>query len=155
MQAGHGHTGGGVFGLCNRRFQGGTLTCGAGVAGVVRRPKRALLGDGALGAARGWGYLRMPTGFLPTEDQGYVIVGAQTPPESSAGRTVDVVKRIEEHFAGEPAVARRTMLVGSGFSGPGPHVALPFVPLTAWHERGPHDGPHQPRPPPQYLRHLR
>jgi len=140
VEAGHGHAKGGFFGWFNRTFHAGTLAYRSGVGGILRRPIRSLMVYAALVAALGWGYVRMPTSFLPVEDQGFVLVDAQTPPESSAGRTTDVVRRIEEHFASEPAVANRTMLVGYGFSGQGQNAALAFVTLKDWKERGPNDG---------------
>ena len=137
---GHGHAGTGFFGWFNRRFRAGTLAYRAGVAGMLRRPVRALLVYAALVAALGWGYARMPSSFLPVEDQGYVIVDAQTPPEAATARTRDVVERIEAHFAAEPAVAGRTTLLGFGFSGQGQNAAIAFVTLKDWAERGPGDG---------------
>ncbi|WP_156453710.1 efflux RND transporter permease subunit, partial [Methylobacterium sp. CCH5-D2] len=119
IEAGHGHDKGGFFGWFNRRFRSGTLAYRSGVAGLLRRPVRALLVYGLLVAALGWGYLRMPSSFLPIEDQGYVIVDAQTPPESATGRTLDVAKRIEAHFAREPGIDSQTLLLGFGFSGQG------------------------------------
>ena len=140
VAAGHGHAKGGFFGWFNRRFQAGTLAYRSGVAGMLRRPVRALLVYAALVAALGWGYVRMPTSFLPIEDQGYVIVDAQTPPESSTERTLDVAKRMEAHFGTEAAVATRVVLLGYGFSGQGQNAALSFVTLKDWKERGPDDG---------------
>ena len=137
---GHGHEKGGFFGWFNRRFRAGTMNYRAGVAGILRRPVVSLAVYAAVIAAMGWGYLRLPSSFLPTEDQGYVIVDAQTPPESSTQRTLDVVKKIEGHFGAEPGVAERTMLVGYGFSGQGQNAALAFVTLKDWAERGPNDG---------------
>ncbi|OAH19023.1 acriflavine resistance protein B [Methylorubrum populi] len=140
IEAGHGHAKGGFFGWFNRRFQAGTLAYRSGVAGMLRRPVRALLVYAALVAALGWGYLRMPSSFLPIEDQGYVIVDAQTPPESATGRTLDVAKRIEAHFGAESAVAARVTLLGYGFSGQGQNAAITFVTLKDWKERGPSEG---------------
>ncbi len=137
---GHGHAGTGFFGWFNRRFRAGTRAYRAGVAGMLRRPLRSLLVYAALVVALGWGYARMPSSFLPIEDQGYVIVDAQTPPESATARTRDVVERIEAHFGAEPAVAGRTTLLGFGFSGQGQNAAIAFVTLKDWAERGSGDG---------------
>ncbi|GJD73243.1 efflux RND transporter permease subunit [Methylobacterium goesingense] len=140
VEAGHAHAKGGVFGWFNRRFAAGTNAYRSGVGGMLRRPVRALLVYAVLVAALGWAYVRMPSSFLPVEDQGYVIVDAQTPPESSAERTLDVAKRIEEHFAREPGVDNQILLLGFGFSGQGQNAALAFVGLKPWQERGPNDG---------------
>jgi multidrug efflux pump len=140
VAAGHGHAKGGFFGWFNRRFQAGTIAYRSGVAGMLRRPVRALLVYVVLVAALGWGYVRMPSSFLPIEDQGYVIVDVQTPPESATGRTLDVAKRIEEHFVREPGLDSQTLLLGYGFSGQGQNAAINFVGLKPWAQRGPDDG---------------
>ncbi|MEH3143998.1 MAG: efflux RND transporter permease subunit [Methylobacterium frigidaeris] len=139
VEPGHAHSKGGFFGWFNRGFRSGTRAYRSGVGGILRRPVRALLVYAALLGALGYGYVLLPSSFLPTEDQGYVIVDTQTPPESSTGRTLDVAKRIEEHFGGEKAVARRVQLLGFGFSGQGQNTALSFVTLKDWSERGPGD----------------
>ncbi|KQP28769.1 acriflavine resistance protein B [Methylobacterium sp. Leaf102] len=140
VEAGHGHAKGGFFGWFNRRFQAGTLAYRSGVAGMLRRPVRALFVYALLVGALGWGYVRMPSSFLPIEDQGYVIVDVQTPPESSTERTLDVAKRIEDHFGGEAALASRVVLLGYGFSGQGQNASIAFVTLKDWKERGSKDG---------------
>ena len=140
VEAGHGHAKRGVFGWFNRRFRAGTLAYRSGVAGMLHRPVRALLVYAALIAALGWGYARMPSSFLPIEDQGYVIVDVQTPPESAMGRTLDVAERIEAQFGGEKAVASRVVLLGYGFSGQGQNASIAFVTLKDWKERGASDG---------------
>ncbi|ACL57959.1 efflux RND transporter permease subunit [Methylobacterium nodulans] len=129
----------GFFGWFNRWFRTGTRAYRAGVGGILRRPVRALVIYVVILGTLGWGVLRMPSSFLPLEDQGYVLVDVQTPPESAAGRTLDVLKRVEEHFAAEPAVANRVTLLGYGFSGQGQNAGLAFITLKDWNERGPND----------------
>ncbi|KQP40870.1 acriflavine resistance protein B [Methylobacterium sp. Leaf104] len=136
---GHGHGGHGVFGWFNRSFAAGTRAYRSGVDGTLRRPLRALVVYAGLIAALGWGYARMPSSFLPVEDQGYIIVDVQTPPESATGRTLDVAQAIEAHFAREPGVDNQTFLLGFGFSGQGQNAALNFIGLKPWGERGPAD----------------
>ena len=46
----------------------------------------------------GWGFSRLPTGFVPTEDQGYVFVNVQLPDAASKQRTVQVMKKLDEIF---------------------------------------------------------
>ena len=139
VEAGHGHAKGGFFGWFNRVFRSGTLAYLSGVLSLLRRPVRALLVYALLLGALGWGYMRMPTSFLPVEDQGIVLVDAQTPPDATVERTLDVARRIEDHFASEPAVATHVQLLGYGFSGQGQNAALAFVTLKDWKERGPND----------------
>ena len=53
----------------------------------------------------GAGFTRLPTGFLPEEDQGYAIIGVQLPSAASLARTSDVVKKIEAALADTPDFA--------------------------------------------------
>lgn len=133
------HAKAGFFGWFNRRFRQSASAYRAGVGLVINRPIRALVIYAALLAALGWGYMRMPSSFLPTEDQGYVIVDIQTPPDASSRRTLEVAQRIEQHFAKEPGVAENTMILGFGFSGQGQNTAIAFVTLKDWSQRGPND----------------
>ncbi len=48
-------------------------------------------------ALTGWWYQRLPTGFLPTEDQGYAIIGVQLPDAASQTRTRAVIDQVNEH----------------------------------------------------------
>ncbi|MEE7493364.1 efflux RND transporter permease subunit [Methylobacterium oryzae] len=139
IEAGHGHSKSGFFGWFNRTFRTGTQAYRLGVGGVLKRPLRGLLVYAALVCGLVLGLQRLPSSFLPIEDQGYAIVDLQTPPESSMDRTLDAVKRIEKHFAGEQAVRSRTTILGYGFSGQGQNVGLAFVTLKDWKERGKED----------------
>ncbi|MBZ5711567.1 efflux RND transporter permease subunit [Nannocystis pusilla] len=139
VQAGHGHARRGPFGWFNRGFEAATLGYRAGVGGVLRRPARFLAIYVALLGALAWSYERLPSSFLPTEDQGYLIVDVQTPPEASQQRTLEVIETIEAHFAGEAAVASVATIAGFGFSGQGQNAALAFVMLDDWSQRGPED----------------
>ncbi len=47
----------------------------------------------AILVAVGWALLRLPGGFLPIDDQGFITVDVQTPPESSYSRTLAAIKR--------------------------------------------------------------
>jgi hydrophobic/amphiphilic exporter-1 (mainly G- bacteria), HAE1 family len=53
----------------------------------------------------GWGFSRLPTGFLPEEDQGYGIIGVQLPSAASLARTEAVVQEIEKVLDGVPGIA--------------------------------------------------
>ena len=91
----------------------------------------------ALLVGLGWAYMRLPTAFIPNEDQGYLIVDMQAPPEASANRTIDVIKQVEDAFLSDPAVDRVFAIQGFSFSGAGQNAGLAFVTLKDWSERGP------------------
>ncbi|MBB5662650.1 hydrophobe/amphiphile efflux-1 (HAE1) family protein [Rhizobium leguminosarum] len=86
----------------------------------------------------GLGYLfvNLPSSFVPDEDQGFLIVDVQGPPEASRNRTVASLESIEAIFKKEPAVANVVAIQGFSFSGQGPNAALVFVTLKDWAERG-------------------
>jgi hydrophobic/amphiphilic exporter-1 (mainly G- bacteria), HAE1 family len=58
----------------------------------------------ALVVLTAWWYGRVPTGFLPTEDQGYILVSVQLPDAASQQRTRDVMKQIDDILADTPGV---------------------------------------------------
>jgi HAE1 family hydrophobic/amphiphilic exporter-1 len=60
----------------------------------------------------GWWYQKTPTGFLPTEDQGYVIIAVQLPDAASLDRTREVTERMSKIFANTPGVEHWFVLGG-------------------------------------------
>ncbi len=133
------HEKSGFFGWFNRGFSRTSKRYSGAVSSVVRRPGRFMIIYLALLIGLGWAYIRLPTAFLPNEDQGYLIVDIQTPPEASANRTLDVIKQVEDAFLAEKGVDRVFAISGFSFSGAGQNAALAFVPLKDWSERGPED----------------
>ena len=79
--------------------------------------------------------LRMPTSFLPTEDQGYLIANVQLPPGATRTRTLAVMQQAEGFFLSQPEVDKMVSVLGFSFSGSGQNAALAFVPLKPWDER--------------------
>ncbi len=78
-----------------------------------------------------------PSGFLPDEDQGYIIVVAQLPDGASKKRTLAVMDKVEGFFLSNPAVYGTNALVGQNFvfNTRGTYMATTFVPLKPWDER--------------------
>jgi len=87
----------------------------------------------------GWAFVRLPAGFLPIDDQGFLTVDVQTPPEASFNRTLDAVKRVEDFLGQRKGVDKITFLTGFSFLGQGQNTAQAFVTLKHWSERGPND----------------
>ena len=136
---GHHHAKGGFFGLFNRGFDKTTRGYGGIVGFMSRRAGRMMIIYLALLVGLGWAFMRLPASFLPVEDQGFLIVNVQAPPEASANRTLEVMKRVEEIFGKESAVTRIVSILGFSFSGSGQNAGLAFVTLKDWSERGPED----------------
>ena len=94
-----------LFRWFNRGFGAVTRGQTATVGFMVRRRAvTALLFLGVL-ALGGWGFTRLPTGFLPDEDQGFAIVGVQLPSAASLARTEATVKEVEAALRGTPGLA--------------------------------------------------
>jgi multidrug efflux pump len=133
----------GFFGWFNRGFKRTTHAYEGLVARIIRKAGRYLLIYAAVVAVVGLLYNKLPTSFLPNEDQGYIVVNVQLPPGATTSRTVDVVKKVEDYFMKESAVEKVISVLGFSFSGAGQNAALVFVPLKDWKERV---GPQQSAP---------
>jgi len=127
----------GVFAFFNRFFEWAQANYVGAVGHTIARSlvSIALFGIVVLVAL---GLFRVtPSGFLPDEDQGYIIAVAQLPDGASKKRTLAVMDRVEEFFTSNPAVYGTNALVGQNFvfNTRGTYMATTFVPLKPWHER--------------------
>lgn len=77
----------------------------------------------------------LPTGFLPAEDQGYVITAISLPPGATQERTKLVADKVTEYVRGNPDVRDISIVLGFSFFGTGPNQAIGFVGLKDWKER--------------------
>ncbi|QCK86296.1 multidrug efflux RND transporter permease subunit [Phreatobacter aquaticus] len=139
VEAGHHHEKRGFFGWFNRGFNKTSRGYSSVVGHLVRRGGRYMVIYLILLAGMGYLYLRLPTSFLPNEDQGYVIVNFQAPSDATVNRTMVAIERAEKQFASEPAVDRIVTVKGFSFFGLGQNAALAFVTLKDWSVRGPRD----------------
>lgn len=129
----------GFFGGFNRRFEALTQGYQRWVVQALKHSGRYLLIYGVLLIGLGLCFSRLPSSFLPVEDQGYTITDIQLPPGASKSRTLQVVEQIEAHNAQEAAAANSTVLLGFSFSGSGQNAALAFTTLKDWSERATED----------------
>ncbi|WP_340109794.1 multidrug efflux RND transporter permease subunit [Pikeienuella sp. HZG-20] len=129
----------GPLGWFNRGFD--RLTRGYGrVASFSARRSGAMMAFYLVlvgGLAFGW--VQLPSAFLPNEDQGFLLVDVQAPPEASQTRMLEVMKKVEAVLGSEPAVEHVTAILGFSFSGVGQNAGLAFVSLKDWSEREPED----------------
>ncbi len=135
MEKGHNLEKRGFFGWFNRRFQRTAKGYEGIVARLVRRAGRLMIIYLALAVVVGWLYMRLPTSFLPQEDQGNVLVNMQLPPGATLERTQAVVEQVEGYLLKQPEVANMVAVMGFSFSGQGQNAALSFVSLKPWDER--------------------
>jgi hydrophobe/amphiphile efflux-1 (HAE1) family protein len=79
-------------------------------------------------------FQRMPTAYLPNEDQGIMFVQAMLPAGSTLEQTQEVLDQVRSHFLEDEkdAVASIFTVSGRGFSGAGQNVGLAFIKLKDW-----------------------
>jgi HAE1 family hydrophobic/amphiphilic exporter-1 len=82
-----------------------------------------------------WIYSRVPTAFIPEDDQGYVMVIVQSPQGASLEYTANICTQIESALLKLPDVEGTFSVVGFGFSGNASNRAIVFVPLTSFDKR--------------------
>jgi multidrug efflux pump len=135
VEAGHHHEKKGFFGWFNRGFSRTAKRYEGGVAALLPRAGRTLIIYAAIVAAAVVVYMRLPTSFLPGEDQGTMLVNVQLPPGATQERTLDVMKQVEGFILKQPEVQGMVSVLGFSFSGQGQNAALAFITLKDWAER--------------------
>ncbi|MBB1077026.1 efflux RND transporter permease subunit [Rhodoferax sp. 4810] len=135
VEAGHHHAKTGFFGWFNRGFASTAKGYERGVAKLLPRAARYLVIYLAIVAGAAWMYQRLPTAFLPNEDQGSMLVNVQLPPGATQERTLGVMKQVEGFVLAQPEVKSMVSVLGFSFSGQGQNAALAFVTLKDWKER--------------------
>jgi len=135
VEAGHHHEKSGFFGWFNRGFARTAKGYESVVARILRKAARYLIIYGVIIAAVALFYTRIPTSFLPQEDQGNIIVNVQLPPGATQGRTLAVMEQVEGYLLKQPEVQSMVAVMGFSFSGQGQNAGLAFVTLKDWDER--------------------
>ncbi len=135
VEAGHHHEKTGFFGWFNRGFSRTAKGYESRVARLLPRAGRTLLIYAAIVAAAAVVYLRLPTSFLPNEDQGTMLVNVQLPPGATVERTRAVMQQVEGFMLKQPEVQSIVGVLGFSFSGQGQNAALAFITLKDWSER--------------------
>jgi multidrug efflux pump len=127
----------GFFGWFNRVFERSQARYGQQVSGLTRRPVRALLALAIIAGLMLLGYLRLPGGYLPDEDQGFMFVQVTAPPGSADSHVNALLEDINHYFLTQEPQAVAGVLTVSGFSygGHGQTAGLCFIPLKPWDER--------------------
>ncbi|HWH81616.1 MAG TPA: efflux RND transporter permease subunit, partial [Burkholderiaceae bacterium] len=135
VEAGHHVEKKGFFGWFNRGFKRTAKGYEGWVARLLKRAGRFMIVYLAIGAALAFMFTRLPTSFLPNEDQGYIIANVQLPPGATRARTLAVMQQAEGFFLKQPETQAMVSVLGFSFSGTGQNAALAFVPLKDWSER--------------------
>lgn len=127
----------GFFGWFNRKFNATTLGYEKGVGHVIRNKIPYLLMYLAVVGVMVFMFTRIPTAFLPDEDQGVLYAQIQTPPGSSFERTYAVSSAMRDYLLTDEAdtVNSVFMVNGFNFAGRGQNSAMAFIGLKDWSER--------------------
>ena len=127
----------GFFGAFNRTFERGRDKYVGGVRHVISRFARWLLIYGALIVAVGLLFVRLPTGFLPDEDQGTAFVQVQAPSGATQGQTQIALDDVANYLLHEEADAVESTfeIAGFNFAGRGQSQGLVFVRFKDWSVR--------------------
>ncbi|MCC2595538.1 efflux RND transporter permease subunit [Pusillimonas sp. MFBS29] len=127
----------GFFGWFNRMFDRGNDRYQRGVSGMIRHRGRYmvifLLIVGGLAVL----FTRIPTTFLPEEDQSIMFVQVQTPANSSAERTQAALDEVNQYLLEDEAGTVDSVMAVKGFSfaGRGQNSGVAFVKLKSWEDR--------------------
>lgn len=127
----------GFFGWFNRGFDRTNRGYARGVQHAVRRPVRMMLIYGALLGVLGLLFLRLPTAFLPDEDQGVAYVQVISPAGATIERTQRALDELTRYVREEEGgvVASIFTISGFNFSGRGQNAGMGFLSLRDWSER--------------------
>ena len=127
----------GFFGWFNRRFDATNLRYQGVVGRMLARSRRYLLVFAVLAALMALVYARVPSSFLPDEDQGVLFTIVQAPVGATQERTQAVLDRVEHHFLDNEKAAVDSVFTvqGFSFSGSGQNTGMAFVKLKDWDER--------------------
>ncbi|MCO4172173.1 efflux RND transporter permease subunit [Aeromonas veronii] len=127
----------GFFGWFNRAFDAGTNRYQSGVRKVIKQGVRYSLIYGAMLAVLAVLFMRMPTSFLPEEDQGVIMSMVQLPVGATKQRTEVVLADMRDYFLKNETDNVDSVLTVSGFSfaGSGQNAGMAFIKLKDWSER--------------------
>jgi multidrug efflux pump len=125
----------GFFGWFNRFFRKTTQRYESGVGHVLKKIWLYLVLYAVILTTVGGLFSRLPTSFLPEEDQGYFISVIQLPPGSTRERSLEVLTQVEQFYLKQPEVEHVIGVAGFSFFGRGQNAAIAFVRLKGWDVR--------------------
>ena len=127
----------GFFGLFNRIMDSSTKKYTALVTGLLRKAALTALVFIALLVATWFGITSLPTGFVPSEDEGWFMIAAQLPDASSLGRSAQVLDQVAEVLEGEDSIRGAIYIGGYNVidSVVSPNAGAVWVVLKHWDDR--------------------
>ncbi|EOC0862289.1 multidrug efflux RND transporter permease subunit AcrB [Cronobacter muytjensii] len=133
----HGEGKKGFFGWFNRMFDKSTHHYTDSVGNILRSTGRYLLLYLLIVVAMAFLFIRLPTSFLPEEDQGVFLTMAQLPAGATQERTQKVLDEVTNYYLTQEKDNVNSVFTvnGFGFSGRGQNTGLAFVSLKNWEDR--------------------
>ncbi|UWN51733.1 Multidrug efflux pump subunit AcrB [Alcanivorax sp. ALC70] len=126
----------GFFGWFNRNFNRASHGYQSRVEKMIGHRGRYLVIYVAIVAVLGFTFTRLPSAFLPEEDQGILLTQVQLPVGSTLGQTMDVLGKMENYYLNEEKAVTSIFTVGGfSFAGRGQNSGIAFVRLKDWEER--------------------
>jgi multidrug efflux pump len=137
LQKGEHHGESGFFRWFNGGFDRSSSRYQDGVRGMLARSGRFMAIFVGLLVVMGVLFLRLPSSFLPSEDQGVLLTMVMAPAGATQQRTLQTLEKVEKHFLQDEKEAVKGMMAVQGFSfgGSGQNNGLAFVNLKDWSER--------------------
>ncbi|WP_137154375.1 efflux RND transporter permease subunit [Rhizobium sp. FKL33] len=127
----------GLAGWFERIMERTTSGYGAATGAILKRALQFCVLFVIIGAAAGWLFVKLPTSFLPQEDQGRLLVSIQLPPGATVNRTRKVLDQTIDYFLTKEKdnVVGAFGSIGFNFAGQGQNVAQIFLNLKDFKER--------------------
>jgi len=127
----------GFFGWFNRGFDRTSARYRRVVGAMIAHRWAGLVVFAVLVAIAVFLFFRLPTAFLPPEDQGVLYTQVQAPVGATQQRTLDSMKKVEHYLLGQESEAVESVfsVLGFSFAGTGQNTGMAFVKLKDWGER--------------------
>lgn len=127
----------GFFGWFNQVFDRSTNHYTESVSGIIRSTGRYLVVYVLIVAGMAVLFMRLPTSFLPEEDQGVFMTMVQLPPGATQARTQKVLDTVTDYYLTHEKENVQSVLSinGFSFSGQGQNTGMAFISLKPWEER--------------------
>lgn len=137
IEKGDSHEKKGFFGWFNRKFDASSSRYQGLVGSMLHKSGRYLIIYGGLLAVTAFMFTRLPTSFLPSEDQGVFFTQVQLPPGATQEQTLAVLAKMEDYFLNKEGANVKSLftVAGFSFSGTGQNSGIGFVRLRDWGER--------------------
>ncbi|MBM3117913.1 efflux RND transporter permease subunit [Jeongeupia naejangsanensis] len=137
IEKGHHASDKGFFGWFNNKFDATNARYQGMVGGILRRSGRFMIIYVLIAAGMAVLFMRLPTSFLPDEDQGILFSQIMLPAGATQEQTLEVIKKVEHHFLVDEKKNVNSVFSVAGFSfgGSGQNNGIAFVSLKDWDQR--------------------